>query len=201
MVKKASRPKRVSDGIAQKVIRRLTEFRQSKVVDLGLFRQSGELTLQRRAGASEGLEDLHPLQAVYTYVVNTVTDSATALGQLPEFEKLVDRLAAAEEEYMPSGPPMSPITRSYFVNWSLFDVTIGLHDESFGSCVAAVSKALGAHPSYVVPEEPKRVLEKLFMSRVTKYAHGPRLATVIITDNGNGDVKIGAEARMLEQPH
>ena len=86
MAKKANRPKRVSDGIAQKVIRRLTEFRQSKVVDLGLFRQSKELTLQRRAEASEGLEDLHPLQAVYTYVVNTVTDSATALGRLPEFE-------------------------------------------------------------------------------------------------------------------
>jgi len=39
------------------------------------------------------------------------------------------------------------------------------------------------------------------MSHVTKYAHDPRLATVTITDNGNGDVKIRAEARMLGQPH
>ena len=52
----------------------------------------------------------------------------------------------------------------------------------------------------MAPEEPKRVLEKLFMSRVTKYAHDPRLATVTITDNGAGDVKIRAEARMLGQP-
>lgn len=173
MTKKANRPRKASNGIAQKLIRRLTEFRQSKVVDLGLFRQSRELTLQRRADASEELKDLHPLQAVYTYVVNTVTDSATALGQLPEFEKLVDRLAAAEEAYMPSGPPMSPITRSYFVNWSLFDVTIGLHDESFGSCVATVSKALGAHPSYVA------FVQALCRTRAGLYVHEGRHGELI----------------------
>lgn len=173
MAKKANRPRRASGGIAQTIIRRLNEFRQSKVVDLDLFRQSKELALQYRVDAAEGLEDLHPLQAVYTRVVNTVTDSATAMGQLPEFTKLVDRLAAAEEEYMPSGPPMSPITRSYFVNWSLFDVTIGLHDETFGSCVAAVSKALGAHPSYVA------FVEQLCHTRPGLYVHEGRQGELI----------------------
>lgn len=173
VAKKAKRPRTISGGIAQQVIRRLSEFRQSKVVDLELFRQSQELSPNHRADASEGLEDLHPLQAVYTYVVNTVTDSATALGQLPEFKKLVDRLATAEEEYMPSGPPMSPITRSYFVNWSLFDVTIGLHDESFGSCVAAVSKSLGAHPSYVA------FVQALCRTRPGLYVHEGRHGELI----------------------
>ncbi len=74
---------------------------------------------------------------------------------------------------MPSGPPMSPITRSYFVNWSLFDVTIGLHDESFGSCVAAVSKALGAHPSYVA------FVEALCRTRPGLYVHEGRHGEVI----------------------
>lgn len=171
--KKANRTRRASGGIAHTIIRRLNEFKQSKVVDLGLFRQSRELALQRRNDDSPGFEDLHPLQAVYTYVLNTVTDSATALGELPEFKKLVDRLAAAEEEYMPSGPPMSPITRSYFVNWSMFDVTIGLHDETFGSCVATVSKALGAHPSYGA------FVEQLCRTRPGLYVHEGRQGELV----------------------
>jgi hypothetical protein len=52
----------------------------------------------------------------------------------------------------------------------------------------------------MAPEEPKRVLDKLFIPRVTKYAHDPRLATVTITDNGPGDVNIRAEARVLGMP-
>ena len=74
---------------------------------------------------------------------------------------------------MPSGPPMSPITRSYFINWSLFDVTIGLHDDSFGSCVAAVSKALGAHPSYVA------FVEALCRTRLGFYVHEGRHGEII----------------------
>jgi hypothetical protein len=44
------------------------------------------------------------------------------LAELPELSKLAERIAAAEEEYMAEGPPMSPITRSYFNDWTLFDL-------------------------------------------------------------------------------
>jgi hypothetical protein len=80
------------------------------------------------------------------------------------------RIEAAEEEYQPEGPPMSPITRSYFLNWTLFDLTIGTRNESLGSCVAAISRVLGSHPGYVA------FVEQLCRTRPGIYVHeGPRI--------------------------
>ena len=32
----------------------------------------------------------------------------------------------AEDIYMPSGPPMSPLTKSYFLYWGFFDLCLGI---------------------------------------------------------------------------
>lgn len=53
-------------------------------------------------------------------------DSFELIEELPELEKHIRRIAAAEDEYMPSGPPMSPLTRSYFWHWALYDLSIGI---------------------------------------------------------------------------
>lgn len=39
--------------------------------------------------------------------------------------KLADAYAEAQEEYSPSGPPMSPLTTSYFTCWGFFDLCSG----------------------------------------------------------------------------
>jgi hypothetical protein len=41
----------------------------------------------------------------------------------------------AEDEYMPSGPPMSPLTRSFFTTWAFFDLRFGPHKETLGNCL------------------------------------------------------------------
>jgi hypothetical protein len=174
VAKKPKRPKATTPGIAQKIIKQLNDFRGASVVDLGLFRQARDMVLDQRAEATEGLQDLHPFHALYTYMVKTVTNSANALGQMPELSKLMERIEAAEEEYQPEGPPMSPITRSYFLNWTLFDMVIGVRNESFGSCVAAVSRALGSHPAYVA------FVEQLCRTRPGIYVHEGRQGKAIV---------------------
>ncbi|HWA71086.1 MAG TPA: hypothetical protein VG937_02060 [Polyangiaceae bacterium] len=148
MVEK-SRNKFTLPGIAERIIEYLKSVKGSRVVDLGVFRQAREAILEQQAKATEGLEELHPFHAVATHVVGTVTHAANQIGQLSELSKLMDRIETAEEDYGPSGPPMSPITRSYFLYWTLFDLGIGLKNETLGSCVAAVSKAMGADQGYV----------------------------------------------------
>ena len=48
--------------------------------------------------------------------------SPKACPQLPEMKKYAKMVGAAEEEYMPSGPPMSPLTASFFTTWAFYDL-------------------------------------------------------------------------------
>jgi hypothetical protein len=49
----------------------------------------------------------------------------------------------AEDEYMPSGPPMSPLTGSYFWMWALCDLRIGRSVDTVASCqIAMIDKTL-----------------------------------------------------------
>jgi len=148
-VAKKSRNRPVTPGIAEQIIQKLKQTKQASVVDLGLFRQAREFALQQRGEASEDLSDLHPFHAAATYVLKTVVSAGNLIGELPELAKLMERIEAAEDEYVPDGPPMSPITRSYFLCWTLFDLGIGLKNETLGTCVAAISKAMGSDAGYV----------------------------------------------------
>lgn len=171
---KPNRKKPISPRISTKVIQRLTAARGTRVVDLGLFRQARDFALQNRAKNAEGLEDFHPLHAAYTFVMNMVTSSAELLCEFPELAKLGRQIAEIEEDYMPSGPPMSPLTGSYFTNWSILDLGVGLHNESLGSCVAAVSKAMGSDSAYV------EFVERLCRTRPGFYVHQGRVGEAIL---------------------
>lgn len=165
VAKKTNKPKLMTPGIAQKILQRIRKFQASQVVDLTLFRQAKEIALQQRDEAAEDLDDLHPFHALQTYMLKTVVNAGNQLGELPELSKLMDQVEAAQEEYMPEGPPMSPISKSYYLNWAMFDVSIGINRETLGSCVAVVSKALGSHPGYV------EFVEQMCRTRPGFYVH------------------------------
>ena len=44
---------------------------------------------------------------------------------------------------MPSAPPMSPLTTSYFTTWAFFDVRFGPDGETIGTCLLDVADLLG----------------------------------------------------------
>lgn len=46
---------------------------------------------------------------------------------------------------MPSGPPWSPLTPSFFTCWAFFDVCFGPAEETIGSTVKAIGAAFGLH--------------------------------------------------------
>jgi hypothetical protein len=61
---------------------------------------------------------------------------------LPLFKEYCEKVEYAEDEYIPDGPPMSPLTRSYFTTWAFFDVQFGKDDETIGTCIIDVGKDL-----------------------------------------------------------
>jgi len=89
-----------------------------------------------------------PLHALYISVQNITSVFAESISLLPELKPYYD-VAAAEDEYMPSGPPMSPPTRSYFTTWAFFDFRFGPGRETIGTCLLDVSDPLGLDPGLV----------------------------------------------------
>ena len=64
---------------------------------------------------------------------------AESISGMREAKGFVRIAGGAEDEYMPSGPPMSPLTVSYFSMWAFFDVRFGSSRETMGSCILRIA--------------------------------------------------------------
>lgn len=156
-----------SGPIAQKLIRRLTIFNNRKVVELRSFatgRQHSE-TLQKSVASRKTLDGLHPAHAIYVYLQNQVSVLSETISELPPLAELAKNYEEAERTYMPSGPPMSPLTYSYFFFWGVFDAAVGPARETLGTSIVAVIRWAGAHPEFV------RLIEVMQQSRMGLYVH------------------------------
>lgn len=107
-----------------------------------------------------------PLHAVYISVQNIASVFSECVSALPELEPYDDVIAAAEDEYLPGGPPMSPLTNSFFTTWAFFDFRFGEGLETIGTCLLDVSDRLGLNAGLV---QAIRLFQE---SRMGIYEHG-----------------------------
>ncbi len=137
--------------IARRVLDTLRRQLRLKVTDLAAFRAGREYaeTLQRTVTPSEALAETHPAHALYILAQNQMSVMAEQLLRMPEMKSFAKQIGIAEDAYMPSWPPMSPISTSYFVCWSTFDLPIGARRETVGTVTIAVAKECGSHPKLV----------------------------------------------------
>jgi hypothetical protein len=118
------------------------------------IRQSADLIRQAliRLSRLESVRDSHgdmidPLHGVYSVVQNVASLFAERVSGYVEFKPYYQIIAEAEDEYMPDGPPFSPLTRSYFTTWAFFDVRFGPDVETIGSCLLHSGTKLGFAPN------------------------------------------------------
>jgi len=90
-----------------------------------------------------------PIHSVYIHVQNITSVFAENVSPLPELRQYYKIVEKAEDEYMPAGPPMSPLTRSYFTTWAFFDVRFGPDHETIGTCLLDLSDLLDMDPRIV----------------------------------------------------
>jgi len=135
-------------AIAHRVLERMRRQIRSKVVDLAAIRAGNEFAeaLQHSVVPPTTLKTMHPAHAIYTYVQNQMSVIAEQLLALPEMKPFAKIIGEAQEEYMPSWPPMSPLSTSYFWCWSNFDATANAHRETLGSVTLKVAAEFGVHP-------------------------------------------------------
>jgi hypothetical protein len=84
-----------------------------------------------------------PLHAVYIRVQNIASVFSEHVSPLPELRSYSKIVEKAEDEYLPDGPPMSPLTLSYFTTWAFFDLRFGPDHETVGTCLLDLSDLLG----------------------------------------------------------
>jgi len=126
------------DHITDKFLKRLpkkrklvSELRQAAAVILDAI----EALKKGKTISLGGGELLDPLHTVYLAVQHAASIFAQRVSVLDEFEPYYEIVVKAEDEYMPSGPPMSPLTRSYFTTWAFFDLRFGPYKETLGKCL------------------------------------------------------------------
>ena len=154
-------------SIAQKVIADLTNVMKQKVIDITDLKKAKVRAeeLETTITSEKELSLLDPLHAVYVYGQNKMSMFVEQVSEIPAVAELVAAYDNAEQEYMPAGPPMSPLTLSYFSCWGYFDLYIGSEKESFGTIAIEVYKAFNGDKGLI------RVFEKMQASRMGFYVH------------------------------
>jgi len=123
--------------IATKVAKRIKKSANRKIVPISEVRHSQQAAVENYNTVNETAklieEGFDPSHAALTNAQNIVSVLIEGIIDLPELTRFANLISITEEAYMPSMPPMSSVTYSYFSAWSMFDVKIGVQKESLGS--------------------------------------------------------------------
>lgn len=166
-MKKTKSKAPVSSSMSQKVIAGLRKASAKKVVDISEIRNAKihAENLEKTVVKEKELAELDPLHGVYAYAQNKMSVLVEQIGELSPLSKLVNAYADAQDLYMPSGPPISPLTKSYFTCWGFFDLCVGMKKETFGTVIVDMCKYLEVDPGLIT------VFECMQNSRMGFYIH------------------------------
>lgn len=153
--------------ISNKVLSNLKKNITKKIVDLSEFKTAkiDSENLEKTVISENQLSKYDPLHGVYIYAQNKLSVLVEQFVGLPELSKLTNPYIKAEDMYHPSGPPMSPLSGSYFFCWSVFDLSAGLKKESLGTVAIDLCKVLSVDPDLIT------VFQSMEKSRMGLYVH------------------------------
>jgi hypothetical protein len=153
--------------IAKKVIAGLQKAASQKVVDIAELRTAKihAQALDKTLISDKKLADLDPLHGIYVYAQNKMSVIVEQLSALPAMGKLSKAFEDAQDEYIPDGPPISPLSKSYFSNWAFFDLCAGIKKETFGTVAIDMCRYLKVDPTLIT------VFEFMQNSRMGFYVH------------------------------
>jgi len=151
--------------IADKLIRGIRKASRETIVKFEDWKYAKKYSNAKTHNLVPGLAELHPLYSIYTDVFIEVQNFIEYLVELPGIDKLHQSWNKAQDTYLPSYPPMSPITDSYFSTWSVFDMAVGVKRESYATLMIDCLKSFHGDPSFLT------VLEAMQRSRMGLYFH------------------------------
>lgn len=153
--------------ISKKVIAELKKAKNKKIINFQELKEAKTHAdnLEKIILSEDELGEHDPLHAVYIYAQNKVSLLVEQLSGLSAVSKLTNILDHADETYMPSFPPQSPVTQSYFTCWGFFDLFVGIKKESFGRIILDILRMIKADPGLIT------ILECMQDSRMGIFLH------------------------------
>lgn len=133
--------------------------------------------LQKTVVGPKELAGFDPAHAAYVYTQNQVSVMSEQLTGLKEMALFADIISKAEDLYMPSAPPMSTLTTSYFSCWAFFDCCAGPAHETIGTTILEFGAAFGMH------NELLRLIQLMQDSRMGLYIHHGRDGNVTVLED------------------
>jgi len=120
-----------------------------------------------------GVTDVHslikkghdPIHAAYVFMQQMSSVFAEGVADLSEMKAWTRTVEKAEDDYMPEGPPISPLTRSYFWTWAFYDLRIGKSTDTLASCQITANDLLELNVHQL------EALKNLEASRMGIYEH------------------------------
>jgi len=155
-------------SLAAKVKERVIAAKAQKILPFEMLAQI-KREVDKNAGLAtpEVLVDggADPEFALYASVQQMVSLFAELLLQLPELRTFRNLLEKLEEDYMPSYPPTSPITGSYFAMWTQCDLRVSEGGETLAGLFAELGGVFGFSADYLA------LAKTLADSRMGIYEH------------------------------
>ncbi len=171
--------------IAAKVIAEMKRHARGKIVHLQSFFNGRAVfdDLHKALAGPQQLTGVHAAHAAYVFAQNQVSMISELLTSLDALAPIADIVSKAEYEYMPSGPPMSPLTVSYFSSWAFFDACFGPDDETIGTTILDLGASFGMHA------ELSQLIRLMQQSRMGVYVHeGFKEGLAVLRDIATGVV-------------
>jgi len=110
-------------------------------------------------------EGYDPVHAAYIFVHHITSAFSENVSRFPEMRAYAQEVGSAEDEYMPSAPPMSPLTMSFFTCWALYDHRIGKTTDTLADCLIEANDTICMNPHQL------DALRKMSQSRMGIYEH------------------------------
>ena len=186
-------------SVADKIAKKLLSSRGAEVVDLAGWREGRKMALEAGFGGEgpvpDKFMDLDPCHGIYALAENIASLMAESISGMREAKGFVRIAGDADDEYMPSGPPMSPLTVSYFAMWAFFDVRFGSSRETMGSCILRIAPEFDC-PSWLID-----AIGRMQQSRMGFYVHcGGEGDGVLLREVGTaGDRFLHGASRLRRQ--
>ncbi len=174
-------------SVADKMAKKIASYRRSKVVDLASLREAEKMWRDTGLGGEglvpEKFADVEPCQGMYMYAQNVVSLLAEVMSTMKEAKGYAKIVGAALDDYQPSWPPLSPLSKSYFSMWASFDVRFGSSRETVGTCILRMASDFGLVDWLV------EAIEKMQHSRMGFFVHcGHDDDGVLLREVGTQDV-------------
>ena len=114
--------------ISREVLSGLRKESNRKVIDISELKNAKihAENLEKSVITEKEISELDPLHGVYAYGQNKISVLIEQIAELPALSKLTNAYADTEDIYIPSGPPMSPLTKSCFLCWGFLIFAWGL---------------------------------------------------------------------------